>query len=146
MAPTDAVRMHGLLEQDDRRLGCQRLLRRSRKVCLLSSSWARITSPMYWQHPWTWKLGRSSNCFAWRWRGVRGIRASAPSKCMYVSEWRPSRRVDKKERSCSFLEIGEQKLPFTVSITLLLTWRAFFIPVEVNSPFCRMNIRAGGRG
>ena len=22
----------------------------------------------------------------------------------------------------------------------------FFVPVEVDSPFCRMNIRAGGRG
>ena len=35
-------------------IGCQMLLRWSRKVCLLSSSWARITSPMYWQHVWTW--------------------------------------------------------------------------------------------
>ena len=36
---------------------------------------------------------------------------------MYVCEWRPSRRVDMKERSCSFLEMDEQKLPFTVSVT-----------------------------
>ena len=35
-------------------VGCQKLLRRSRKVCLWSSSWARITSPVYWQHVWTW--------------------------------------------------------------------------------------------
>ena len=30
--------------------GCQRLLRRSCKVCLFASSWARITFPMYWRH------------------------------------------------------------------------------------------------
>ena len=31
-----------------------KLLRRSRKVCLWSSIRARITSPVYWQHVWTW--------------------------------------------------------------------------------------------
>ena len=35
-------------------VGCEGLLRRSRKVCLLSSSWATITSPVYWPHVWTW--------------------------------------------------------------------------------------------
>ena len=33
-----------------RTAGCQRLVRRSCKVCLFPSSWARITSPMYWEH------------------------------------------------------------------------------------------------
>ena len=43
-----------------------------------------------------------------------GVEFGAYQLCfvvIYVSEWRPSRRVDKKERSCSFLQRGEQKLP-----------------------------------
>ena len=32
------------------------------------------------------------------------------SVAMYASELKPSKSVDKEERSCSYLEIGEQKL------------------------------------
>ena len=39
--------------------------------------------------------------------GVDGLRSVG----MFISDLRPSRRVDKKERSCSFLEIEELKLP-----------------------------------
>ena len=79
--------------------------------------------------------------------GFRSPNRDCPDEIGTVGKHgRPSRRVDMKERSCSFLEMDEQKLPFTVSVTLLLTWRAFFVPVEVDSPFCRLNVRAVGRG
>ena len=49
MAPMDVVRMHGLLEQEHRRVS-EVASTFAQGLPVWSSSWARITSPMYWQH------------------------------------------------------------------------------------------------
>ena len=47
MAPMDVV--HGLLEQEHRRVS-EVASTFAQGLPVWSSSWARITSPMYWQH------------------------------------------------------------------------------------------------
>ena len=104
MASMDVV--HGLLEQED--IGCVGgcFDIRARFACCsplqLSSTWARITSSKYWQ---------TRELVHWDVRatvlhgdGVEFGVSSLGSVEMYANERRSSRRVDKKERSCSFLE------------------------------------------
>ena len=105
MAPMDV--MHSLLEQEDAltftqgepvvlRCNCLQIGRESLPLCVgnmceLHDCEVHATV---------------LNCDAWS-----SVHTVLRPTVMYVSEWRPSRRVDKKERSCSFLEKDEQKLP-----------------------------------
>ena len=112
---------------------CRRLFRHSCKVCLLFSA-ATVFNLAESHFPYV--LAKRVNlfigrfmplfCLAMAWSSPH---AGLRSLVLYVSEWRPSRRVDQKERSCSFLERDNQKVSCTVNVTLLalLIWRAFFL-------------------